>query len=134
MGSGTLALAVLVILLLAEAVEGRRSRAGRTQSPPSYRSRSEGAESFPLDFTPVEGNMDTLMRQVQNLAQSLYPCSTRRLDQDMKLRYLDNSTVTCNDGSPAGGFMVSCPGRVPSSERTVRMLNSGDVLPATPPE
>ncbi|XP_066503092.1 inactive palmitoleoyl-protein carboxylesterase notum1b [Hoplias malabaricus] len=121
MGAGTLALAVVVVILLAEAVESRRTRGGRTHSAPSYRSRSEGTESFPLDFTPVEGNMDTLMRQVQNLAQSLYPCSARRLDQDMKLNFLDNSTVTCNDGSPAGYYIKESKG----SRRWLVFLEGG---------
>ncbi|XP_036443174.1 inactive palmitoleoyl-protein carboxylesterase notum1b [Colossoma macropomum] len=121
MGGGTLTLAMLVTLSLAEVAEGRRPRGGRTHSPPSYRGRSEGPESFPLDFTPVEGNMDTLMQQVQNLAQSLYPCSTRRLDQDMKLRFLDNSTVTCNDGSSAGYYIKESKG----SRRWLVFLEGG---------
>ncbi|CDQ98727.1 unnamed protein product [Oncorhynchus mykiss] len=42
------------------------------------------------------------MTQIKNLAQSLYPCSAQKLDQDMRLHFLDNSSATCNDGSPAG--------------------------------
>uniref|UniRef100_A0A8B9JFW6 Notum, palmitoleoyl-protein carboxylesterase n=1 Tax=Astyanax mexicanus TaxID=7994 RepID=A0A8B9JFW6_ASTMX len=61
------------------------------------------------------------MRQVQNLAQSLYPCSTRRLDQDMKLRFLENSTVTCNDGSPAGYYIRESKG----SRRWLVFLEGG---------
>uniref|UniRef100_W5LMR8 Notum, palmitoleoyl-protein carboxylesterase n=1 Tax=Astyanax mexicanus TaxID=7994 RepID=W5LMR8_ASTMX len=110
MGGGMPTLAVLLVALLAEGAERKRPRGGRLNPAPSHRGRSEGPESFPLDFTPVEGNMDTLMRQVQNLAQSLYPCSTRRLDQDMKLRFLENSTVTCNDGSPAGYYIRESKG------------------------
>lgn len=102
MGGWTLALAMLVITLLAEGAEGRRARGSHSHSPPSPQGRSEVEESFPLDFTPVQGNMEAVMRQVQNLAKSLYHCSGRKLDQEMKLRFLDNSTVTCNDGSPAG--------------------------------
>lgn len=46
--------------------------------------------------------MDNFMTQVKNLAQSLYPCSAQKLDYDMKLNFLVNSSVTCNDGSAAG--------------------------------
>lgn len=46
--------------------------------------------------------MDNFMTQVKNLAQSLYPCSAQKLDYDMKLNFLANSSVTCNDGSAAG--------------------------------
>ncbi|TKS69092.1 Palmitoleoyl-protein carboxylesterase notum1a [Collichthys lucidus] len=46
--------------------------------------------------------MDNFMVQIKNLAQSLYPCSAQKLDQDMKLQFLKNVSVTCNDGSPAG--------------------------------
>lgn len=67
-----------------------------------YRERVDGPESFPLDFTAVEGNMNNFMVQIKNLAQSLYPCSAQKLDQDMKLHFLKNVSVTCNDGSPAG--------------------------------
>lgn len=93
-------------------MEARKVRGGRAQTrrvqqqqlqTPAYRERVEGAaESFPLDFTAVEGNMDNFMVQIKNLAQSLYPCSAQKLDQDMKLHFLKNVSVTCNDGSPAG--------------------------------
>uniref|UniRef100_A0A4W5QWD4 Notum, palmitoleoyl-protein carboxylesterase n=1 Tax=Hucho hucho TaxID=62062 RepID=A0A4W5QWD4_9TELE len=82
-------------------------RASAMPSPPlTYRDRVvEGTgtgESFPLDFTAVEGNMDNFMTQIKNLAQSLYPCSAQKLDQDMRLHFLDNSSVTC------GWYCMSC--------------------------
>uniref|UniRef100_A0A8C2ZQ77 Notum, palmitoleoyl-protein carboxylesterase n=1 Tax=Cyclopterus lumpus TaxID=8103 RepID=A0A8C2ZQ77_CYCLU len=83
--------------------------------------RVEGAESFPLDFTAVEGNMDNFMVQIKNLAQSLYPCSAQKLDQDMKLHFLKNVTVTCNDGSAAGYYIKESKG----SKRWLLFLEGG---------
>lgn len=97
---------LLLVLLQTEALGARRQRGSRSQprrASPQYRAvRGEAAESFPLDFTAVEGNMDNFMTQVKNLAQSLYPCSAQKLDHDMKLHFLENASVTCNDGTPAG--------------------------------
>uniref|UniRef100_A0AAX7U5P2 Notum, palmitoleoyl-protein carboxylesterase n=1 Tax=Astatotilapia calliptera TaxID=8154 RepID=A0AAX7U5P2_ASTCA len=91
------------------------------QTPPPYRERVEGAESFPLDFTAVEGNMDNFVVQIKNLAQSLYPCSAQKLDQDMKLHFLKNVSVTCNDGSPAGYYIKESKG----SKRWLLFLEGG---------
>uniref|UniRef100_A0A3Q4IFB9 Notum, palmitoleoyl-protein carboxylesterase n=1 Tax=Neolamprologus brichardi TaxID=32507 RepID=A0A3Q4IFB9_NEOBR len=91
------------------------------QTPPPYRERVEGAESFPLDFTAVEGNMDNFVVQIKNLAQSLYPCSAQKLDQDMKLHFLKNLSVTCNDGSPAGYYIKESKG----SKRWLLFLEGG---------
>uniref|UniRef100_A0A3Q4IFC2 Notum, palmitoleoyl-protein carboxylesterase n=1 Tax=Neolamprologus brichardi TaxID=32507 RepID=A0A3Q4IFC2_NEOBR len=110
-------------------VEARRVRGGRAQTrrvqqqqtPPPYRERVEGAESFPLDFTAVEGNMDNFVVQIKNLAQSLYPCSAQKLDQDMKLHFLKNLSVTCNDGSPAGYYIKESKG----SKRWLLFLEGG---------
>lgn len=66
------------------------------------RERLEGAESIPLDFTPVKAKADDFLVQLQNLAQSLNACSSQKLDEDMRLHVLKNRSVTCNDGSPAG--------------------------------
>lgn len=99
---------VMLALLQCGARCARRFRGGRNpqprRAPPStpHRERAETTESFSLDFTAVEENMDSFMSQVKNLAQSLYPCSSQKLEHDMKLHYLDNTSVTCNDGSPAG--------------------------------
>uniref|UniRef100_A0A672KL85 Notum, palmitoleoyl-protein carboxylesterase n=1 Tax=Sinocyclocheilus grahami TaxID=75366 RepID=A0A672KL85_SINGR len=104
-------LLVLLVLLVLGSAEGRRVRGQRTQTP----------ESFPLDFTAVEGNMESFMTQVKNLAQSLYPCSTQKLDQEMKLQFLRNSSVTCNDGSPAGYYIKESRG----SRRWLMFLEGG---------
>uniref|UniRef100_A0A8C2HPT4 Uncharacterized protein n=1 Tax=Cyprinus carpio TaxID=7962 RepID=A0A8C2HPT4_CYPCA len=61
------------------------------------------------------------MTQVKNLAQSLYPCSTQKLDQEMKLQFLRNSSVTCNDGSPAGYYIKESRG----SRRWLMFLEGG---------
>ena len=102
---------LMLVLVQSGARCARRFRGGRNPQPrrspqpppPTHRAeRGEATESFPLDFTAVEENMDNFMTQVKNLAQSLYPCSAQKLDYDMKLNLLDNTSVTCNDGSPAG--------------------------------
>ncbi|XP_030627169.1 inactive palmitoleoyl-protein carboxylesterase notum1b [Chanos chanos] len=118
--------AVLLLLLFVGGPEGRKVRGGRAQPrraqpPPSYRERSEATESFPLDFTAVEGNMDNFMTQVKNLAQSLYPCSAQKLDHDMKLHFLENTSVTCNDGTPAGYYLKESRG----SRRWLVFLEGG---------
>lgn len=109
MGRGARALLLLLLGLLHGAKgggEGRRPwrRRGQQPPPPPPPPRAEAApvESFPLDFTAVEGNMDSFMAQVKSLAQSLYPCSARQLDEDLRLHLLPNASATCNDGSPAG--------------------------------
>lgn len=106
----------LLVLLLFMSVDGRRVRGHRAQTR-----RPETPESFPLDFTAVEGNMDSFMTQVKNLAQSLYPCSSQKLDQEMKLQFLVNSSVTCNDGSPAGYYIKESRG----SRRWLIFLEGG---------
>ncbi|XP_058022994.1 palmitoleoyl-protein carboxylesterase NOTUM isoform X2 [Ahaetulla prasina] len=108
--------------------EGRKSwrRRGPQQQPSAAaRERSEVAgqpvESFPLDFTAVEGNMDSFMAQIKSLAQSLYPCSAQNLHQELKLHSLLNSSVTCNDGSPAGYYLKESKG----SRRWLLFLEGG---------
>uniref|UniRef100_A0A8C7K3M1 Notum, palmitoleoyl-protein carboxylesterase n=1 Tax=Oncorhynchus kisutch TaxID=8019 RepID=A0A8C7K3M1_ONCKI len=61
------------------------------------------------------------MTQIKNLAQSLYPCSAQKLDQDMRLHFLDNSSATCNDGSPAGYYIKESKG----SKRWLIFLEGG---------
>ncbi|XP_056673302.1 palmitoleoyl-protein carboxylesterase NOTUM isoform X2 [Monodelphis domestica] len=78
-------------------------------------------ESFPLDFTAVEGNMDSFMSQIKSLAQSLYPCSAQKLDEDLRLHLLLNTSVTCNDGSPAGYYLKESKG----SRRWLLFLEGG---------
>lgn len=98
---------LLLVIHMSALVEMKRAQGGRAQprraqQPLTNSERMDGAESFPLDFTPVEANMDNFLVQIRNLAQSLYKCSTPKVDQDMKLHFLKNVSVTCNDGSPAG--------------------------------
>ena len=103
----------LLVLMQSGVFCARRFRGGRNPQPrrappsPAYRDRADTTESFPLDFTAVEENMDNFMTQVKNLAQSLYPCSAQKLDYDMKLHLLENTSVTCNDGSPSGYVAVT---------------------------
>ncbi|XP_075895273.1 inactive palmitoleoyl-protein carboxylesterase notum1b [Nelusetta ayraudi] len=127
---------LLLLIHLGAPLEARRAAAGRAQTRRIQqqqqqqqqqqmsvvtRERLEGAESFPLDFTAVEDNMDSFMVQIKNLAQSLYKCSSQKLDQDMKLHLLRNVSVTCNDGSPAGYYLRESKG----SKRWLLYLEGG---------
>ncbi|CAG5897817.1 unnamed protein product [Menidia menidia] len=119
---------LLLVLMQSGALCARRFRGGRNPQPrraappPTYRAdRGDTTESFPLDFTAVEENMDNFMTQVKNLAQSLYPCSAQKLDYDMKLNFLENTSVTCNDGSPAGYYLKESRG----SRRWLIFLEGG---------
>lgn len=103
MGRGARALLLLLGLLQgAGGGAGRKAWRRRGQQPTPPRAEAAPVESFPLDFTAVEGNMDSFMAQVKSLAQSLYPCSAQQLGEDLRLHLLPNATATCNDGSPAG--------------------------------
>ncbi|XP_014842076.1 PREDICTED: palmitoleoyl-protein carboxylesterase notum1a-like [Poecilia mexicana] len=118
---------LLLFIHMSAPVEARRVRGGRAQTrrvqqqQTPEQQRVEGPESFPLDFTAVESNMDNFMVQVKNLAQSLYPCSAQKLDQDMKLHLLSNLSVTCNDGSSAGFYIKESKG----SRRWLLFLEGG---------
>ncbi|XP_015239819.1 PREDICTED: palmitoleoyl-protein carboxylesterase notum1a-like [Cyprinodon variegatus] len=118
---------LLLFIHMGSPVEARRVRGGRAQprrvqlQQAEQQQRAEGPESFPLDFTAVESNMDNFMVQVKNLAQSLYPCSAQKLEQNMKLHLLNNASVTCNDGSPAGFYIKESKG----SRRWLLFLEGG---------
>uniref|UniRef100_A0A673FQD1 Palmitoleoyl-protein carboxylesterase notum1a-like n=1 Tax=Sinocyclocheilus rhinocerous TaxID=307959 RepID=A0A673FQD1_9TELE len=124
---GVIHWAVMLGLIQSGALGARRFRGGRNpqQRRPlptaHYRDRAETTESFSLDFTAVEENMDNFMTQVKNLAQSLYPCSAQKLDYDMKLHFLENTSVTCNDGTPAGYYLKESKG----SRRWLIFLEGG---------
>ncbi|XP_012410336.1 palmitoleoyl-protein carboxylesterase NOTUM [Trichechus manatus latirostris] len=65
--------------------------------------------------------MDGFMAQVKSLAQSLYPCSAQQLNEDLRLHLLLNTSVTCNDGSPAGYYLKESKG----SRRWLLFLEGG---------
>lgn len=120
---------LLLVLMQSGALCARRFRGGRNPQPrrapppPTYRAdRGDTTESFPLDFTAVEENMDNFMTQVKNLAQSLYPCSAQKLDYDMKLNFLENTSVTCNDGSSAGYVPLENTRRIELFRRLQKVL------------
>ncbi|XP_023555115.1 palmitoleoyl-protein carboxylesterase NOTUM isoform X2 [Octodon degus] len=134
MGRGIRVLLLLGLLHCAGGGEGRKTWRRRGQQPapppppPLPPQRTEAApgtgqpvESFPLDFTAVEGNMDSFMAQVKSLAQSLYPCSAQQLNEDLRLHLLLNTSVTCNDGSPAGYYLKESKG----SRRWLLFLEGG---------
>ncbi|KAK6478249.1 inactive palmitoleoyl-protein carboxylesterase notum1b [Huso huso] len=124
--------AFLLVFLQFGSLEGRKGwRSGRgnpqprraQQSPPT-RDRAEAGveESFSLDFTAVgEGNMDDFMAQIKNLAQSLYPCSSPNIKHEMRLHSLENTSVVCNDGTPAGYYLKESKG----SKRWLIFLEGG---------
>ncbi|XP_058140903.1 palmitoleoyl-protein carboxylesterase NOTUM [Dasypus novemcinctus] len=124
MGPGVRALLLLLLGLLpwAGGGDGRKTwRRRGPQPPPPRAAAGPPVESFPLDFTAVEGNMDSFVAQVKSLAQSLYPCSAQQLDEDLRLHLLLNSSVTCNDGSPAGYYLKESRG----SRRWLLFLEGG---------
>ncbi|XP_059762874.1 palmitoleoyl-protein carboxylesterase NOTUM isoform X2 [Balaenoptera ricei] len=132
MGRGVRVLLLLGLLHWAGGGEGRKTWRRRGQQPapppPPPPPRAEAAtaagqpvESFPLDFTAVEGNMDSFMAQVKSLAQSLYPCSAQQLNEDLRLHLLLNTSVTCNDGSSAGYYLKESKG----SRRWLLFLEGG---------
>ncbi|CAK6438633.1 unnamed protein product [Pipistrellus nathusii] len=127
MGRGARALLLLLGLLQgAGGGAGRKAwrRRGQQPTPPRAEAAPAAAppvESFPLDFTAVEGNMDSFMAQVKSLAQSLYPCSAQQLGEDLRLHLLPNATATCNDGSPAGYYLKESKG----SRRWLLFLEGG---------
>ncbi|KAM9208299.1 palmitoleoyl-protein carboxylesterase NOTUM isoform 1-T1 [Dugong dugon] len=132
MGRGVRVLLLLGLLHWGSG-EGRKTWRRRGQQsppppPPPPPQPAEAAptvvqpvESFPLDFTAVEGNMDSFMAQVKSLAQSLYPCSAQQLNEDLRLHLLLNTSVTCNDGSPAGYYLKESKG----SRRWLLFLEGG---------
>uniref|UniRef100_A0A8D0EFI7 Notum, palmitoleoyl-protein carboxylesterase n=1 Tax=Salvator merianae TaxID=96440 RepID=A0A8D0EFI7_SALMN len=146
MGRGTVQMLLLLGLLhWGPGGEGRKSwrRRGQQQqqqaaaaaaAAAAARERSEAAgqpvESFPLDFTAVEGNMDSFMAQIKSLAQSLYPCSAQNLHQELRLHMLLNASVTCNDGSPAGYYLKESKG----SRRWLLFLEGTGILSSQPEE
>ncbi|XP_036078586.1 palmitoleoyl-protein carboxylesterase NOTUM isoform X2 [Rousettus aegyptiacus] len=137
MGRGVRVLLLLGLLHWAGGGEGRKTWRRRSQQPPPPAQRAEAAtaagqpvESFPLDFTAVEGNMDSFMAQVKSLAQSLYPCSAQQLNEDLRLHLLLNTSVTCNDGSPAGYYLKESKG----SRRWLLFLEGTGILSSQPEE
>ncbi|XP_062072092.1 palmitoleoyl-protein carboxylesterase NOTUM [Lepus europaeus] len=132
MGRGVRVLLLLLCLLPwaggGAARKTWRRRGQQPPPPPPPAPQTEAApgtgqpvESFPLDFTAVEGNMDSFMAQVKSLAQSLYPCSAQQLNEDLRLHLLLNTSVTCNDGSPAGYYLKESKG----SRRWLLFLEGG---------
>uniref|UniRef100_A0A3Q4AYU2 Notum, palmitoleoyl-protein carboxylesterase n=1 Tax=Mola mola TaxID=94237 RepID=A0A3Q4AYU2_MOLML len=75
-----------------------------------------GAESLPLGFTAEDTTVDNVFEQAESLKQSLSP-----QDRDMKLHFLKNASVTCNDGSPAGYYLKESKG----SKRWLLFLEGG---------
>lgn len=102
-GVSTLRSCLLMLFIhMSAPVEAKRAPGAPAQTRRARLQPPGGAESIPLDLTPVKANADDFLAQLENLAQSLYTCSSQKLDEDMRLQFLKNDSVTCNDGSPAG--------------------------------
>ena len=56
-----------------------------------------------LDFNKLEslGHTDSLIRDLKAIAQSSHDCGVREVPK-LRRKFLSNSSITCNDGSPAG--------------------------------
>ena len=62
-----------------------------------------GNKDISLDFNKLEslGHTDSLIRDLKAIAQSSHDCGVREVPK-LRRKFLTNSTITCNDGSPAG--------------------------------
>jgi hypothetical protein len=59
---------------------------------------------FPLDLSELEAlgiNAEDLLVHLRHLAEGNYVCGTRQMSE-MQRQFIQNSHVTCNDGSKAG--------------------------------
>lgn len=103
-GLSTVCFCLMLFIHMSAPAEAKRAPGTRRVhlQPLANTDRLEGAESIPLDLTPVKANVDGFLVQLENLAQSSYTCSSQQLDEGMRLHLLKNESVTCNDGSPAG--------------------------------
>ena len=59
--------------------------------------------SFNLQELAKLGNKKELLDQLKKISEVLNFCGVKRFpDLNLSLRYINNQTVTCNDGSRAG--------------------------------
>lgn len=93
---------LMLFIHMSAPVEAKRVPGAPAQTRRAHLQPPGEAESIPLDLTPMKAKADDFLAQLENLTQSLYTCSSQKLDEDMRLQFLKNDTVTCNDGSPAG--------------------------------
>lgn len=94
----------------------------RTPSPSSGESVPPAAHpQLALgNLTATEDN-DNLVSNVRTLAQTLHQCSKSTSAEEMKLNFLKSTTVTCNDGTPAGYYLRASKG----SRRWLIFLEGG---------
>ncbi|KAI8492602.1 hypothetical protein Bbelb_296430 [Branchiostoma belcheri] len=62
------------------------------------------SDEFAIDVTKL-ADSEALMTQMKDLAEAVHACGSMGFT-DMKLHKLRNTSVTCNDGSPAGKRFV----------------------------
>lgn len=62
-----------------------------------------GSNDINLDFDKLEhlGHTDSLIRALKDIAQSSHDCGVREVPR-LRRKFLTNTSITCNDGSPAG--------------------------------
>ncbi|XP_048477304.1 inactive palmitoleoyl-protein carboxylesterase notum1b, partial [Rhincodon typus] len=58
-----------------------------------------------VNLTASEHGSNNLVSHARIPAQSLYQCSKSASPDEMKLTFLRNTAVTCNDGTPAGFYI-----------------------------
>ncbi|XP_060696916.1 carboxylesterase notum2 [Hemiscyllium ocellatum] len=74
-----------------------------------------------VNLTASEGSNNNLVSHVRTLAQSLSQCSKSASPDELKLTFLRNTAVTCNDGTPAGFYIRESKG----SKRWLIFLEGG---------
>ncbi|KAK3588353.1 hypothetical protein CHS0354_003283 [Potamilus streckersoni] len=65
-----------------------------------------GKNDINLDFDKLEnlGQTDSLIKALKDIAQRTHNCGVKELPK-LRRYFLSNTSITCNDGSPAGYFM-----------------------------
>uniref|UniRef100_A0A4W3IQF6 Notum pectinacetylesterase 2 n=1 Tax=Callorhinchus milii TaxID=7868 RepID=A0A4W3IQF6_CALMI len=100
----------------------KNSNSNRRNSNPSGESAQPVSQvPLPVNATASEGNGDNLVSHVKTLAQTLYQCSKSASTDDMRLNFLRSTSVTCNDGTPAGYYLRESKG----SKRWIIFLEGG---------
>ncbi|NP_001161614.1 notum protein precursor [Saccoglossus kowalevskii] len=80
-----------------------------TSSMNSHRGNGADSNECVLDLQ-MSDDPERSMTQIKYLASALNLCGFVPELPKMKLRYLENTTVTCNDGSPAGYYLYPSNG------------------------
>ncbi|GCB81703.1 hypothetical protein scyTo_0022826, partial [Scyliorhinus torazame] len=123
---------VLFVSLLGAGMPQNRSNSkgvSRNSSPSRRTANPSGEPAQPVtnedppraNLTALEDNSGNLVSHVRTLAQTLYQCSKSATTDELKLNFLKSTTVTCNDGTPAGYYIRESKG----SKRWLIFLEGG---------